>query len=374
MEATAGGTGRHLDLVAQYLPSLGIGLTLAVSPLRNPLLPEQLARHPDIKIELLPMKRRISPLGDLLAYRKIVRLLQDNQPDLIHTHSSKAGFLGRLAASRLGIPVVHTPHVLAMEWSNSRIYKKLEQLAARWTTKMIVLNLEQKLLAQEVLGIPAADLVYIPNGVDPEEFHPASLEVRAMARKSLQVGPKRLLIGMAARLEPQKGVGNLLRVAKLVLKEFPNAIFLLAGSGSLEEKLKKRCRALEIADSVRFLGECEHMPSFYHALDLFVLASLWEGMPYTILEAQASALAVVASATPGALALIEPGKTGMLAPIDDVPYLASAICTYLGNELVRERIGKKAREFVLVEHTAGKWAQSLAGLYHEIIAGKSGGE
>ncbi|MFW5858203.1 MAG: glycosyltransferase, partial [Planctomycetota bacterium] len=231
LEATLGGTARHLELVARMLPARGVDLLCVVSPVRSPTFPERLEaiqprRRPqpeeappqtDTPAEApaeteaagdgddadeaapppapvaptpttvlsLPMRREISPLEDLSAYIALRRLLQKERPDVVHTHASKAGFLGRAAARSCGIPVVHTPHVLSMEWSTSLLYRKLEQRAARWTDRLVVLNDQQERLAREDLGLPEARIVRIDNGVDPNEFYPASPSVFARARDRL---------------------------------------------------------------------------------------------------------------------------------------------------------------------------------------------
>jgi glycosyltransferase involved in cell wall biosynthesis len=412
LEASVGGTARHLELVTRHLPGQGVDLACVVSPLRQPAFPTRLrevalaaapgpppgggapdgqsevadpalaaapaaaaaaaaARPvpdavPPPRIHDLPMRREISAGADLVAYRRLKRLLRAEAPDLVHTHSSKAGFLGRRAARALGLPVVHTPHTMPMEWSGSWLYLKLEQWAAGWTDRLIILNDRQEQLAREALGLPAERLARVPNGVDLNEFFPPSPTVFAAARDRLGIREMRPLVGLAARLEPQKGVGEFLRAARLVLEEVPRTIFLIAGEGSLRPELEERCRRDGLGKAVRFLGAEEHMPSFYHALDLLVLASLWEGMPYSILEAQATGLPVVASATPGAQELLRPGENGTLVPLGNAEALASAVCTYLRDERLRERHGRRGREGVLAEHTVQTWAGRLADLYREV--------
>jgi glycosyltransferase involved in cell wall biosynthesis len=318
------------------------------------------------------MRRAISPVEDFSAYIALRRLMKAERPAVVHTHASKAGFLGRAAARALGIPVVHTPHVMPMEWSGSALYLALERRAAKWTDRLVVLNDRQETLARDKLELPSDRIRYLVNGVDVDAFYPATPVVFARARRKLEVREMRPLVGIAARLEPQKGVGTFIGAAAQVLEEQPRAIFLIAGSGSLQPELERRCAKLGIEKSVRFLGEQALMPSFYHALDVFALASLWEGMPYAILEAQASGLAVVATSTPGAQALIRPGETGSLVRLDDPTSMASAICTYLADQRLRDRVGRRAREAVVAHHSVQQWAERLAGLYRELVPDGSG--
>ncbi|MFH0910970.1 MAG: glycosyltransferase family 4 protein [Planctomycetota bacterium] len=375
LEATIGGTARHLEEAVLYLPPRGVEVTAVVSPVRDPEYPARLAAlgRGGTRVHSLPMRRAIRPFCDAAAFRTLKRILREEAPDLVHTHASKAGFLGRFAARQCGIPVVHTPHVFPMEWAHGLskgIYGALERLAARRTDRLVVLNEEQAVLAREALRIPEARLVLVPNGVDAARFAPPDAEARKCIRREMGLNESTRVVGTAGRLAPQKAVEDFLEVAWEVRAIYPYAIFLIAGSGSLEGALQARVREMKLVDTIRFLGEVKDPVRFYRALDVFVLTSLWEGMPYTILEAQASGLPVVATSTTGACALIEPGITGTLAPVKDVEALASAVCTYLSDPLLRSRIGQNARRQVLEHFTVEQWADSLCRVYRSLLAGR----
>ncbi len=372
LEATRGGTARHLEIAARTLPGLGVDLHAAVSPTRNPEFPGALrALLGPERVHVVPMGRSIRPGRDAAAYRALVRVVRAVRPDLVHTHASKAGFLGRRAAHACGLPAVHTPHVYATHWARGArkgLYAVLERVAARWTSALVALH-EEQVHAARALGVPEARIACIPNGVETDRFAPPSPAQRARIRQEYGFNPQTRVVGTLSRLDAQKGVDVFLRAAAATRRAFPYARFLIAGSGPLEGELRAQARAMRFGDQVRFLGPREDVQALYHGLDVFALTSRWEGMPYAILEAMACGLPVVATGTAGARALVAPGHTGSLAPVGDVEALAGAICAYLGDARLREREGRRARELVCARYTARAWARAHLELYQQVLAG-----
>ncbi|MCX7934125.1 MAG: glycosyltransferase, partial [Planctomycetota bacterium] len=334
-EAMAGGVARHLDLIWRALPARGFAVAFAVSLMRGAEAESLVARWraEGAAVAVVPMRRAIRPLADWRAGRHLRRAMASLRPALVHTHASKAGYLGRAAANRLGIPAVHTAHVFAFEWTRSAwwrlFYRLLERRASRWCQRIICLS-EMQMEAAFAAGLSAAEkLAVIANGVDSEEFKPPSEAERAAARRRWGIGADELAIGTAARLEPQKGMGHFLRAAALISAALPAARFFIAGTGSLESECRRRTADLGLTERVVFCGNVADMPTFYHALDCFALTSLWEGLPYAILEAQASGLPVVASRTIGAEMLIVDQESGLLTPLGDEKALAAAVLRVL---------------------------------------------
>jgi glycosyltransferase involved in cell wall biosynthesis len=284
-EPVTGGVGRQVELVAHALPACGFRLHLIVSLARDPAFARSLEAYEaeGIGTDVVPFVRRPCPVRDPWSYLRLKRVLRRVRPALVHTHSSKAGMLGRRAAHALGIPCVHTPHVFAFEWAKSGVrrclFRILERRAARWCDRIVLLSDAQRELAFTVGLGPIERLDVIPNGVDAEQFRPAVPEERRAARKRFGVTVDVPVVGMAARFEPQKGVGDFLRAAAGLRQRIPRVRFLLAGDGSMEEEARQRVDRLGLTDAVSFCGNVTHMLEFYHALDAFVLASLWEGCP-----------------------------------------------------------------------------------------------
>jgi glycosyltransferase involved in cell wall biosynthesis len=296
------------------------------------------------RVEVIPMHRNPAPFSDVLAVYRLWRLLRRERPDVLHVHGSKGGLLGRLAGRMAGVPrIYHTPHVYPFQWARGLrrlILLAGERLLWRLSTSVVAVGQGQAAVALGMrLAVPER-LVTIPNGVDADHFaRLASPENRASVRRELGLAPDCLAVGMVARLAPQKGCGHFLRAARAVADRFPSAVFLLVGSGPLLPVLRAMAGDLGLGSRMMFLGHRQDADRLYAALDLFVLSSLWEGLPYAILEAQASGLAVVASRIPGCEELVESGKTGYLVEMHDETGIARKICELLADRDLRKRMG-----------------------------------
>lgn len=369
VEATTGGVARQLDWLAQTLPSRGFDLQFIVSCQRDPSFEQNIAvyREQGVRVDVVPMGRALNPLKDTLSLTRLHKILGRDRPAVVHTHASKAGFLGRRAAYSLEIPaIIHTPHVFAFEWQESlpsSLYRFLEHQAAKWCDRLVLLS-DLQLECTLASGIaPLEKLCVIPNGIAAEAYPPPTAAERESARQKFSCPEDSFVIGMAARFAPQKGLGDFLRAARAVVAARPEITFLLAGEGALREEFVARVQDLGLSKRIRFCGRVDEMLPFYHALDGFVLASLWEGLPYVILEAQATGLPVVASGTAGAAAIIENNETGLLVPIGDEAALAAGILRLFTDADFRARIAAWGQARVRELFRLDPWADSLAELY-----------
>jgi len=370
LEATEGGTRRHLLYLLERLPRDRFDLAAAVSLRRGARVfarDAERLRAAGVRVHEVPMRRRIAPLADYVSLSKLRAVIAREKPDVVHTHASKAGFLGRAAARLARVErVVHTGHVFAFQWATGakrRRYLALERFAARWADALVCVGPAQHRTAIEA-GLPAAKLVTIPNGVDAARFESlAAPEARARVRAELGLAGDARVVGTVARLAPQKGCGHLMRAARTVLERDPKAIFLLVGSGALEAKLCAEADALGLGERFRFLGERPDAERLYAAMDLFVMPSLWEGLPYAVLEAQASGLAVVASRIPGLVDLVSDGETGRLIELGDEKGLAGAILELLEDRALAARMGAAGRERVRTEFRLDRFIERHAALY-----------
>ncbi len=373
-EAVQGGVARHLEWIAQALPGHGFRLHFVLSLAREPWYRDQVCRWREqgIGVDLLPMARKVSPVQDWEALRKVVQLFRERQPSLVHSHSSKAGVLARRAACLLGLRAVHTPHIFAFEWARPGLkrllYTMIERAAAKWCDRIILLSEAQKKIALAARIGSADKFRVVPNGIDADSYPSPSAEERRIARERFGLPEDAPVIGMAARLDPQKGVGNFLRAAATVQASRPDVRFLIAGTGALAKTYEKRVVDLGLEKAVTFCGNVTHILPFYHALDAFVLASLWEGLPYVLLEAQSTGLPVVASRTHGAEAVIESGKTGLLVPLADEAGLAQSMCSVINDTARARELGQAGREHVRKTFTLPEWASGLAECYREVLS------
>jgi glycosyltransferase involved in cell wall biosynthesis len=210
-------------------------------------------------------------------------------------------------------------------------------------------------------GVPARKLRIVANGIDPAAF---ARSADPALRARLAGSPDRPLVLTAARLSPQKAIDGLLSAAVLV----PDAIFAIAGDGPDRAALEARAQALGIAPRVRFLGPRDDIPELLAACDLFVLPSLFEGLPLSVLEAMAAGKPVAATRIPGTDEAVADGETGILVPPGDAPALAAAIRAFLSDPALARRAGEAGRERVRTRFTASAMVDGVVAAYEELLA------
>jgi len=193
LEATVGGTGKHLRYLATRLDPARFEVSVICSLQRDPAYGEavQQMRDAGARVEIVPMMRQISPLADWHAYWEIRRLLRRLQPDIVHAHSSKAGFIARLAARAVGVKAtLYTPHCFAFQMEANPLqlmtYRRLERIAGKWTTRLIAVSSEERRLALKAGICPEERIVLLPNGLDLHELDDQL--PREQARRELGIG------------------------------------------------------------------------------------------------------------------------------------------------------------------------------------------
>jgi glycosyltransferase involved in cell wall biosynthesis len=375
LEATQGGTLRHLLDLLEGLSAERFDLLPVVSPRSDGEILPQLRRMwtAGRRAEVVSMRRNPSILHDAIALFQLWRLFRRERPDVVHSHGSKGGLLGRLAARLAGVPrIYHTPHVYPFQWAR-RGFTRLayllgERLLWRLSTRVIAVGQGQAEVALQMRVASPQRLTVIPNGVDAARFAElASAENRRAVRRELGLDEDDLAVGMVARLAPQKGCGHFLRAARIVAERNPRARFLLIGAGPLLPYLHALSEDLGLRARVMFLGHRRDAARLYAGLDLFVLSSLWEGLPYVVLEAQASGLPVVASRIPGCVELIEDGVTGFLVDIRDESGIAGRICELLDSAERRAQMGEQGRRNV----TERFRLDTFLGMHADLYEGRS---
>lgn len=369
LEGTVGGTREHLFQIARYLDPRRFRLTIAWSPRRDPQAAEDVSylRGLGANVFVVPMCREIRPIQDLVALARLWSHIVANRYDIVHTHSSKAGMLGRLAAWAAGVrQIYHTPHTFAFQWAAgvaSRFYCQLERLAALVTTRLIAVSPTQRDIARRSRVCRPEKLLVIENGVNVQECAPETDQ--NAVRAELGVEPQELLIGMVGRLAPQKGCEHFVRAAQQVAERYPQARFVLVGDGPLRPEIERLIERLGLRARFQLLGFRQDVHRIYAALDLFVLSSLWEGMPYAVLEAMAAGLPVVATDVPGTRDAIIDGATGLLAQIEDEADIAAKLMHLLADDKLRHEMGERARRMVSERYTADRFIRRLQALYEE---------
>ena len=219
-------------------------------------------RRIGVRVHLVPeLERTISPVQDIRAYIALRKFFGKERPDIVHTHSSKTGVLGRLAAHAAGVPrIVHTVHGFAFP-SESRklvkaIYMLLERLSGKVTDTMIVLNESDAWIARNMLGIPNNCIIRLPNGVDVDTYAPASRDARLRLRRTAfgVEYDKDIIVAMVGRLWEQKNPQCFVRAAIQVLRTHSNVRFFMIGDGEFRADLEATIEAANLTESIKILG------------------------------------------------------------------------------------------------------------------------
>jgi len=298
---------------------------------------------------------------EAFAFIRLFRLLRRVHPHIVHTHTAKAGFLGRLAARLAGVPViVHTyhGHVLSEYYSPLRtwVLRRMECLMACLTSSIVAVSKQVKrdLVAYGVA--PPEKIVVIPLGLDLEPFRRCK-ELRGEFRRELGLNEETKLVGIVGRIFPIKNHRLFLEAAARVAAENPTAYFVIVGDGIMRGEMQRHACALDIADRVIFTGWRRDLPSIYADLDLLVISSNNEGTPVAAIEAMAAACPVVATRVGGITDVIVDGKNGCLVPPRDTTALANAILQLLQD---RETASRMAEEAALTVHQRFNVARLIA--------------
>ena len=292
--------------------------------------------------------REINPIADLKVLFALYRLFRREKPDIVHTHTAKAGFIGRLAAWLAGVPViVHTfhGHVFHSYFGplKTRLFLLIEQLLAHLTDRIITISPLQR---QEILGYGIASpdkIVIISLGFELELFL-TNDSLRGQVRTELGLDNSLNLVGIVARLTEIKNHRLFLEAAALVHDRCDSVHFLIVGDGELRVELEQQTKSLGLDGVVSFLGWREDMPSIYADLDLVVLTSHNEGTPVTLIEAQAAGCPVIATKVGGVPDVVIDKETGYLVPPGDARALAGAIVKILSDD--SRKLGQAGRQMV----------------------------
>ncbi len=299
----------------------------------------------------------IKPLQDWTAYREIRAVLAELKPDLVTTHSNKAGLLGRLAARSLQIPVIHTSHGFLFSGRPKsfigRFYRLMEKIAAGLGNKVIVVSQSEFEVAQRLKVIPAEKMTVVHNGLP--DLEPLKSAVPTAA-------PPRLV--MVARFAEPKDHSTLVK-ALGNLKQCSWTLQLI-GDGAGQKRVERLAEDLGIADRISFLGVRADVPVILAGSQIFVLSSKREGFPLSILEAMRAGLPVAASAVGGVGEAVVDGTTGFLFPPGDVEKLQKKLKTLITDPNLRQKMGQAGRERFLEHFNLEQMIEKTLAVYHEI--------
>ena len=289
------------------------------------------------------LARPIRPVADLLTAGSLLGVVRSFRPDIIHTHHSKAGLIGRSVGMLAGIPRVHTFHGHVFEgYFGSRTSTAIvtaERLLATRTSRLIALGpLQRDDLLSRGIGRPE-QFEIVPLGLD---LDPYRLPDRAVARERLGLSPTAIIIVSVGRLVPIKRVDRLIRAFASVQARRPDARLYLIGDGSERGAAEEQAATAGLADIVTFCGWRTDTAAWYAAADLVALSSDNEGTPLALIEAAAAGRPAVATAVGGVADVVTDGVTGLLAPAADEQKLADALFRLTDDPELRRRLGSAA--------------------------------
>jgi glycosyltransferase involved in cell wall biosynthesis len=328
-----------------------------------------LGREVEAATDAPPVPIELRAKADPGALLRLCRLVRQERFDILHTHMDLADYYGAAAACLLGTSLVSSKQN-ADEFRTRRTWKRPPFLLLErgsYAAADAVIAVSQGLVdfLEKAEALPRHKTVVIGNGVDPAiAFHAPS---RDEARRLLGVPPRALVLGTVGRLAEQKGQIDLLRALPAIRAALPGACLLIAGEGPLRGALEEEARRLGLAEAVRFLGHRKDVLPVLMSLDLFVLPSLWEGLPQALLEAMVLSLPVVATRCVGVEETIADGTSGRLVPRHDPEALARAAIEVLRDPALGNRLGEAGRRVVLERHAQARVAAQVDRLYRDIL-------
>jgi len=356
-----GGSLVHVRDLAVAMQAAGHNVTVLTGG--TGCFTEQLADRNVPFIPIEHMSRTIRPLDDVRALFEVRAALKRLRPHLVSTHSPKAGWLGRIAARSLGLPVVFTAHGWAFTEGvpalAAWIHLWAERVAGPFADRIVAVSRYDRDLAVKRRVAPARRFVVIHNGM-PD----VAAELRAKPDRT----PPHLV--MVARFEEQKDHSTLLRALGR-LSRMPWTLELI-GDGPLMDDARELARALGIADRVQFLGARQDVARRLSHAQLFLLISNWEGFPRSILEAMRAGLPVVASRAGGAAESVEHGVTGVVVRPREVGELAEALEPLLTNADLRVRLGTAGRQRYEDAFTFERMLTETVGVYEQVLQSRTG--
>ena len=305
---------------------------------------------------------RVTDANMLLRLPGLLRAVGAERPAVFHAHLNwpLACKFGLVAAAFRRVPaVVATVHLFVEGLMNRNVRLQMRAVGAAVDRYLAVSQHVRDRLAA-VVRLPERKLRVVPNGIDPAPFARAA---DPALRARLAGSADRPLVFTAARLSPQKGLDVLVSAAALV----PEALFVVAGEGLERAALEARAEALGVAQRVRFLGARDDVPELLAVCDLFVLPSLVEGLPLSVLEAMAAAKPVVATRIGGTVEAVLDGETGVLVPPGDASALATAIRSLLADPVRARRTGEAGRDRLRARFTAHAMVDGVSAAYEEVL-------
>ncbi|MDP7009397.1 MAG: glycosyltransferase family 4 protein [Phycisphaerales bacterium] len=371
-----GGSQENTILSCEGQADAGHDVSLVYGPIYGPegSLRDRAAAHGGIElIESPNLVRNLAPIRDFKCYQDLKECIRTWKPDVVHTHSSKAGILGRGAAWNCAVPcVVHTIHGLPFHPYESGWRNTLYIASERWAAKRchaiacVADAMRDQALAKGIGTKKQYKTIY--SGMEVEAYlnPPRSSE---RMRKELGLDPEDFVIGTVSRLAKHKGHDDILEALEPVLLENPTVKLLWVGDGWWKERLEKRIERMGLANQILLTGlvEPDEVANYISATDVLLHASYREGLPRTVVQAMLVGKPVIANDVDGTREVCISGKTGFLLDVGDCIGMRNAVTQLQDNIELRKRFGNAGRELCREQFSAGKMVKHLDRLYRFIL-------
>jgi len=318
-------------------------------------------------------RQEVNIACDLMALLELIALIRNGKYTIVHTHNSKAGFLGRLAAAICGVPVVvHTIHGFSFHDNENAIRKALfiflERSAARFSDRLIAVSTPLKEWGLR-LGVGENDKYrVIPDGIEIEKFNRCFDQTKI--KKEFGFLPGHLVVGAVAKLWEGKGHLDILEAAQYIINEVPNVKFLFVGEGPLRARLEREVASKHLESYVVFAGFRKDIPEITSIFDVAVLVSSFEGLGRVLLEAMILGKPVVATRVGGIPEIVHDGENGFLVSAGDPYPLASCVIKLLKDEKLRKTMGDTGRKMIDERFCSDKMVEDISKLYTELLEAK----
>jgi glycosyltransferase involved in cell wall biosynthesis len=375
-----GGPALHVAYLSAGLRARGYGTTLVAGSLaRGEESMDYVARDLGVPvIRLGALHREISPVRDAISVLRLAHLIRMQRPHILHTHTAKAGAIGRLAALLAGDArppiIVHTyhGHVLRGYFDPFRtaLFRKIETSLARISTALIAVSPQVRDDLVQLGVAPKEKFAVVRLGIGLDERIPAEQNGGGETRRLLGIPPERFTVGWVGRMTGIKRTDDVLLALRKLREQGVDAVLCMVGDGPDREHVELEARRLGIVKHTLFLGYQEEVAPYFAAFDAMVLPSANEGTPVTAIEALAAGRPVVATRVGGVPDVIREGVHGFLVEPGDVDALADRLATLARDRGLRERMGAAGRERVLPRYAVERLIDDMDHLYRSLLEAK----
>ena len=325
----------------------------------------------EVEVKSVDMRNRFNP-GVIL---QLADLMKRENVDIVHSQGARADFFARMAARLAGVHIVVSTVPMPVEGFDVNpirklIYMAFDRFSERFVDRFMVVSNSLEKIMIEKHGIAPQRVVKIYNGIEKDEYCIENEEIvcrRSRFRKESGLGENVPVVGAIGRLVWQKGFEYFIEAIPNVLKEIPEAVFIIVGEGGLKDELKEKSRILKLEDKIIFTGFRNDIKDVLASVDTFVMPSLLEGLPVVLLEAMAMMKPIVATKIEGIIETLDNGLTGLLVSPKDPQVLSEAIVDLLIHKVKARQMGLAARKVVEERFGVDVMVQKVAKVYEELL-------